>query len=48
MYIHGQKIFLNDRFGKKDKSTDVAMHLIVTFENKDELMACYEVMRKAT
>ena len=24
MYIHGQKVFLNDRFGNKDKSSDVA------------------------
>ncbi len=33
MYIHEQKIFLNDRFGNKDKSLDCAVHLIVMFSS---------------
>ena len=45
MYIHGQKIFLNDRFGNKDKSFDVAVHLIIMFKNTEELLACYEIMK---
>jgi PhnB protein len=45
MYIHDQKIFLNDRFGNKVKSTDVAVHLIIMFKNTDELLSCYENMK---
>jgi PhnB protein len=45
MFIHGQKVFLNDRFGKKDKSSDVAIHLIIMFKCTDELLACYEVLK---
>lgn len=45
MYIHGQKVFLNDRFGKKDRSTDVAMHMIVMFSSTDELLSTYEVLK---
>ncbi|HHX02572.1 MAG TPA: VOC family protein [Firmicutes bacterium] len=48
MHIHGQKVYLNDRFGKKDSSTDIAIHLIVTFENKDDLLACYEIMKEGS
>jgi PhnB protein len=46
MYIHGQKVFLNDRFGNKKKSLDCAVHLIVMFKNVDELIACYESFKK--
>ena len=45
MYIHGQRIFLNDRFGNKDKSYDVAVHLIIMFPNTEKLLACYEIMK---
>lgn len=45
MYIHGQKIFLNDRFGNKDKSINCAVHLIVMFPSADELLACYEFFK---
>lgn len=45
MYIHGQKIFLNDRFGNKEKSIDCAVHLIVMFPNVEELLACYEFFK---
>ncbi|MHB1152610.1 MAG: VOC family protein [Eubacteriales bacterium] len=34
--IHGQKVFLNDRFGNKEKSTDVAVHLIIMFNKQDK------------
>ena len=44
MQIHGMRIMLNDRFGNKNKTTDCAVALIVTFENTDELLACYKVM----
>ena len=46
MHIHGQKVFLNDRFGKKDTSTDIAIHLIVTFNSKDDLLSCYDKMKE--
>ncbi|NLG98697.1 MAG: VOC family protein [Chloroflexi bacterium] len=46
MHIHGQKVFLNDRFGKKDTSTDIAVHLIVTFDNKADLLSCYDIMKE--
>ncbi|MGI6188301.1 MAG: VOC family protein [Clostridiales bacterium] len=45
MRIHGQKVYLNDRFGKKDTSTDIAIHLIVTFKNEDDLLSCYDKMK---
>lgn len=45
MHIHGQKVFLNSRFGKKDVSTDIAIHLIVVFASTAELLSCYEVMK---
>lgn len=45
MYIHGQKVFLNDRFGKKDRSTDIAIHMIVMFSSTDELLSAYEVLK---
>ncbi len=48
MYIHGQKIFLNDRFGNKEKSLDCAVHLIVMFSNVDELLACYEFFKEGS
>lgn len=48
MRIHGQLVYLNDRFGKKDTSTDVAVHLIVTFKNKDDLLSCYNIMKEGS
>jgi PhnB protein len=45
MDIYGQKVFLNDRFGNKNKTSDVAVHLIIMFANTDELLACYEIMK---
>ena len=46
MNIHGQKVFLNDRFGNKDKSLDCAVHLIVMFSSVEELLACYEFFKE--
>ena len=46
MYIHGQKVFLNDRFGKKNTLTDIAVNLIVTFKNKTDLLSCYDIMKE--
>lgn len=45
MKIHGQTVFLNDRFGNKDRTTDCAVHLIVVFNNKTALLSCYEVLK---
>jgi PhnB protein len=46
MCIHGQKVFLNDRFGKKDTKTDIALHMIVTFFSTDELLSAYEILKE--
>ena len=46
MNIHGQKVFLNDRFGNKDKSLDCAVHLIVMFPSAEDLLACYEFFKE--
>lgn len=48
MNIHGQKVFLNDRFGNKDKSLNCAVHLIVLFASVEELLACYEFFKEGS
>lgn len=48
MYIHGQKIFLNDRFGNKEKLLNCAVHLIVMFSNVEELLTCYEFFKEGS
>ncbi len=48
MNIHGQKVFLNDRFGNKDKSLNCAVHLIVMFTSVEELLACYEFFKEGS
>ena len=48
MNIHGQKVFLNDRFGNKDKSLNCAVHLIVMFTSVEELLACYEFLKEGS
>ena len=48
MNIHGQKVFLNDRFGNKNKSLHCAVHLIVMFTSVEELLACYEFFKKGS
>jgi uncharacterized glyoxalase superfamily protein PhnB len=46
MNIHEMKVFLNDRFGNKNRITDVAVHLIVVFDTTAELLSCYEIMKQ--
>ena len=48
MNIHGQKIFLNDRFGNEDKSPHCAVHLIIMFSTVEELLACYEFFKEGS
>lgn len=48
MHIHGQKVYLNDRFGKKDASTDIAVNLIVTFKDEADLLSCYDKMKEGS
>lgn len=48
MDIHGQKVFLNDRFGNREKSLNCAVHLIVMFPSPEELLACYEFFREGS
>ena len=45
MSIHGQKVFLVDRFGNKNKTMDCAVRLIVMFESVEELLVCYEFFK---
>ena len=45
MNICGQKVFLNDRFGNKNKTMDCAVRLLVMFETAEELLACYEFFK---
>lgn len=45
MRIHGVRVMLNDRFGNKDLAPDCAVALIVTFDNSEKLLACYEMLR---
>ncbi|MFO7637216.1 MAG: VOC family protein [Clostridia bacterium] len=46
MKIHGQTVYLNDRFGNINRSTDIAVHLIIMFKTTDELLACYEILKQ--
>lgn len=48
MDIHGQRIFLNDRFGNKEKSLHCAVHLIVMFPSAEELLACYGILKEGS
>jgi len=48
MVIHGQTVWLNDAFGNKDKMPDCdAVHLCLTFETPEALLACYEKLKPA-
>ena len=45
--IHGQKVWLNDAFGNKNKSPDCgAVHLVLTFGSEKELLACYGYLKE--
>ena len=46
MNICGQTVFLNDRFGNKDRSLNCAVHLIVMFKSVEDLLACYEFFKE--
>ncbi len=48
MNIHGQTVFLNDRFGNRDKSLDCAVHLIVMFPSAEALLACYAFLKEGS
>ena len=48
MNIHGQRVWLNDAFGNKNKSLDCgAVHLILTFDSAEELLVCYEHLKES-
>lgn len=46
--IHGHKLFLNDAkaFLRDSFGVDYNAHLILTFSTPDELLACYESLKK--
>ena len=46
MTIHGQTVWLNDAFGNKVMSPDCgAVHLCLTFDTSEALLACYEQLK---
>ena len=47
MKIHGQTVFLNDNdmLVKKDNPLNFPVHLIIYFQNTEELLACYQVLK---
>jgi len=47
MDIHGQTVFLNDNdfFANKEKSSNFPVHLIITFQSSDKLLACYKILK---
>jgi len=46
MLIHGQRVMLNDRFGKKNTDTNIAVNLVVMFSTTEELLGCYNALRE--
>jgi len=48
MYIHDQRVMLNDRFGKISRTTDIAIQVVIIFENKVQLTNCYEIMKEGS
>lgn len=46
MRIHDQIVFLNDRFGVKEPSPDVAVHLIVMFSGESEFLTCFDMLKE--
>jgi len=48
MTIHGQKIFLNDRFGNESNSNGSSIHLIVMFDSEDELLKSYRKISESS
>ncbi|MCL2197733.1 MAG: VOC family protein [Defluviitaleaceae bacterium] len=48
MKIHGQTVYLNDNefFAGREGASDFPVHLIVTFTTAEELLACYDVLKK--
>ena len=48
MSIHNQIIYLNDRFGAKERTTDISTNLIIVFDNTEEFMFCYEILKEGS
>ena len=48
IYIHGQKVFLNDGkdFINERYGIGCGAHLALTFETPEELLDCYEILKK--
>ena len=44
-FFENRAVMLNNRFGNKNKTTDCAIALIVTFKNTEDLRSCYEILR---
>ena len=48
MYIHGQRVMLNDRFGNTKNSMDSAIQIVMIFSDVDELKKSYSVVREGS
>ena len=48
MSIHNQIIYLNDRFGAKERTTDISTNLIIVFDNTEEFMYSYEILKEGS
>jgi len=48
MTIHGEKVFFNDGYDfiRNTYGVDCAAHLILTFKTSEELLACYDQLKK--
>ena len=48
IYIHGQRVMLNDVSGKIDKKQRGTLALVVIFETTEELKKSYEIMKEGS
>jgi PhnB protein len=48
MNIHNQTVYLNDRFGAKEKSTDISTNLVVIFDSIEDFMYSYEILKEGS
>ena len=48
MNIHNQTVYLNDRFGAKEKSTDISTNLVVIFDRTEDFMYSYEILKEGS
>ena len=46
MHIHGQRVMMNDNYGKKEiNSEDFSIQMVPIFKTKEHLLKCYEILK---